>query len=108
MTATAAASSITPSSSIISLTAPFTRASLALIKDALAAVNQDGIVPDPTEAHAAVLVPFCNVNNTPGVLLEVRGKLRTHAGEVRWVRRDACVVVGLTRTSAFQVGGLTR
>ncbi|KAI9461480.1 hypothetical protein HD554DRAFT_2130008 [Boletus coccyginus] len=75
--------SVAPSSSIISLTAPFTRASLAKIRDTLAgAVNQDGVAPDPTESHAAVLVPFCNVNNTPGVLLEVRGKLRSHAGEV--------------------------
>ena len=86
------ATSITPSSSIISLTTPFTRASLALIKDALAAVSHDGIAPDLTEPHAAVLVPFCNVNNTPGVLLEVRGKLRTHAGEVRWVWCGACAV----------------
>lgn len=76
--------SVAPSSSIIPLTAPFTRASLAKIRDTLAgAVNQDGVAPDPTESHAAVLVPFCNVNNTPGVLLEVRGKLRSHAGEVR-------------------------
>ncbi|KAG8220877.1 hypothetical protein J3R82DRAFT_2374 [Butyriboletus roseoflavus] len=45
------------------------------------AVDQDNTAPDPTEPHAAVLVPLCNVNDTPGVLLEVRGKLRTHAGE---------------------------
>jgi len=72
----------TPSSSIVSLSAPFTRTSLATIKGALASANYDGIAPDPEEPHAAVLVPLCNVNNTPGVLLEVRGKLRTHAGEV--------------------------
>lgn len=96
----------TPSSSIISLTAPFTRASLAKIRDTLAdAVNQDG-TPDPTEPHAAVLIPLCNVNNTPGVLLEVRGKLRMHAGEVRWVQSDAgsCVILTLTRESVFQAG----
>ena len=39
---------------------------------------------DPTETHAAVLVPFCNLNGNPGILLEVRGKLRAHSGEVRW------------------------
>ncbi|KAI0295960.1 NUDIX hydrolase domain-like protein [Russula brevipes] len=36
----------------------------------------------PKEKHAAVLIPLCNVNNQPGVLLELRGKLRTHSGEV--------------------------
>lgn len=103
MTATAA--NVAPSSSIISLTAPFTRASLIKIRDALAvAVNQDGTARDPTEPHAAVLVPLCNVNDTPGVLLEVRGKLRTHAGEVRWVSERCCVVLTLTREAAFQVG----
>ncbi|KZP01618.1 hypothetical protein CALVIDRAFT_532396 [Calocera viscosa TUFC12733] len=32
--------------------------------------------------NAAVLVPLCNVNGRPGILFEVRGKLRSHAGEV--------------------------
>ena len=36
------------------------------------------------ERSAAVLIPFCNVNGTPGILLEVRGKLRAHSGEVRY------------------------
>ena len=35
------------------------------------------------EQHAAVLIPLANVNDVPGILLEVRGALRTHAGEVR-------------------------
>ncbi|KAG9312914.1 NUDIX hydrolase domain-like protein [Chiua virens] len=73
---------IAPTSPIISLTAPFTPVSLTKIRHALAVANQPDITPDPKERHAAVLVPFCNVNNTPGVLLEVRGKLRSHAGEV--------------------------
>ena len=38
----------------------------------------------PTESHAAVLVPLCSLNDNPGLLLEVRGKLRVHSGEVRW------------------------
>lgn len=35
-------------------------------------------------ANAAVLIPLCNVNSRPGILFEVRGKLRTHSGEVRY------------------------
>ncbi len=38
---------------------------------------------DPKEVHAAVLIPLCNVNDQPGILLELRGKLRTHSGEIR-------------------------
>ncbi|EJU03626.1 hypothetical protein DACRYDRAFT_21151 [Dacryopinax primogenitus] len=36
----------------------------------------------PVAQNAAVLVPLCNVNGNPGILFEVRGKLRSHAGEV--------------------------
>lgn len=36
---------------------------------------------------ASVLIALCNVNDVPGVLLEVRGKLRTHSGEIRSVLR---------------------
>ncbi|EDR14643.1 uncharacterized protein LACBIDRAFT_305483 [Laccaria bicolor S238N-H82] len=33
--------------------------------------------------NAAVLIPFCNVDEKPGILLELRaGSLRTHSGEV--------------------------
>lgn len=105
MTSTAA-NVVVPPPSIISLTTPFTRASLAKIRDALAGAvtHQDGIAPDPTEPHAAVLVPLCNVNNTPGVLLEVRGKLRSHAGEVRWVPDRCYMALTLTREAAFQAG----
>ena len=39
--------------------------------------------PDPKEKHAAVLIPLCNINDKAGILLELRGKLRTHSGEVR-------------------------
>lgn len=74
-----------PSTAKLSLTSPLTRNTLNLIRSALeehyAAQDEQF---DPTEVHAAVLAPFCNVNNKPGILLEVRGKLRTHSGEVRY------------------------
>ena len=73
-----------PNASIVSLTSPFTRRSLRTIKDALSAAYTTKYSIDPTETHAAVLVPLCNLNGNPGLLLEVRGKLRSHSGEVRW------------------------
>ncbi|CDO75819.1 hypothetical protein BN946_scf184951.g17 [Trametes cinnabarina] len=76
---------LSPSSSkaIVSLTQPLTRRSCNAIRRALEeAYPQSEYTHEPGEVHAAVLVPLCNVNGTPGVLLEVRGKLRTHSGEV--------------------------
>ena len=35
-------------------------------------------------ADAAVLVPICNIEDKPGLLFEVRGRVRTHSGEVRY------------------------
>lgn len=82
-------------SSCISLTKPLTTHSLLSIRSALEAALPKGTVPDTTKSklnskaansvNAAVLVPLCNVDDRPGVLLEVRGKLRTHSGEVRCV-----------------------
>jgi hypothetical protein len=37
------------------------------------------------DVNAAVLIPLCNVEDVPGLLMEVRGQLRTHSGEVRCV-----------------------
>lgn len=69
----------------LSLTTPLTRNTLNTIRNTLdehyASQNEQ---LDPAEVHAAVLAPFCNVNGKPGILLEVRGKLRTHSGEVRY------------------------
>lgn len=84
----AAVPGITAASSkpLISLTEPLTRRTCNIIRDALEnAYDQGENAHNPSEAHAAVLVPFCNVNGKPGILLEVRGKLRTHSGEVRYV-----------------------
>ncbi|KAF9778415.1 NUDIX hydrolase domain-like protein [Thelephora terrestris] len=71
-----------PNASIVSLTSPFTRRSLRTVKEALSAAYTTEYAINPTETHAAVLVPLCNLNGAPGLLLEVRGKLRTHSGEV--------------------------
>ncbi|KAH9995593.1 NUDIX hydrolase domain-like protein [Russula vinacea] len=66
------------------LSVPFTRKSLTAIRAALTRAAQDypPTAADPKEGHAAVLIPLCNVNDQPSVLLELRGKLRTHSGEV--------------------------
>jgi nudix motif 8 len=69
----------------IPLTSPFTANSLKSIKQILSIASSRAPQNkyDPNEKNAAVLIPFCNVNGTPGILLEVRGKLRAHSGEVR-------------------------
>ncbi|CAL1714997.1 unnamed protein product [Somion occarium] len=60
-----------PSPKPISLTSPFTRSTLNSIQTTLEATySEDDIRYDPSETHAAVLVPLCNVNNKPGILLE--------------------------------------
>ncbi|KIK23610.1 hypothetical protein PISMIDRAFT_679043 [Pisolithus microcarpus 441] len=84
MASTSSASS-SMTHSAISLTAPFTRNSLDTIRAALLDYTTGARLssgPDPNESHAAVLVPLCNVDGVPGVLLEVRGNLRSHPGEV--------------------------
>jgi hypothetical protein len=69
------------------LSSPFTRSSLITIRTALTRSAQDYTLaaadPEEKEKHAAVLIPLCNVNDKPSILLELRGKLRTHSGEVR-------------------------
>ncbi|KDQ19091.1 hypothetical protein BOTBODRAFT_483653 [Botryobasidium botryosum FD-172 SS1] len=83
----------------LSLTDPFTATSLASIRNVLKA--KQASIPElaseiesfastggarvgaPLRKKAAVLVPLCNVDGVPGILLEVRGKLRHHSGEVR-------------------------
>ncbi|KAF8603751.1 hypothetical protein BDV93DRAFT_472571 [Ceratobasidium sp. AG-I] len=62
----------------LSLTTPLTRNALVSIKQRLKTVRDEY----PPETRAAVLIPLCNVDGRPGVLLEVRGKLRHHGGEV--------------------------
>ncbi|KIL69445.1 hypothetical protein M378DRAFT_157718 [Amanita muscaria Koide BX008] len=73
------------SSSSISVTRPFSSNTLEIIRDALRNVAQPVPTPLPhlKPSHAAVLIPLCNVDGKPGILLQVRGKsLRNHPGEV--------------------------
>ncbi|KAI8974555.1 NUDIX hydrolase domain-like protein [Trametes punicea] len=110
--AAAAAPAFSPSHSkpIVSLTQPLTRRSCNAIRRALeAAYSQSEYAHDPDEAHAAVLVPFCNVNGSPGVLLEVRGKLRTHSGEVSFPggkvdETDASTLAAALRETQEEIG----
>ncbi|ESK97763.1 nudix hydrolase [Moniliophthora roreri MCA 2997] len=70
------------SSPFFHLTKPFTRTTLRNIRKALE--SDHGHHPTRKAAgNAAVLIPFCNVGGSPGILFEVRGKtLRSHSGEV--------------------------
>jgi hypothetical protein len=85
-TTSTAASSRLPYPNLTVASIPFTRKSLTAIRAALTRAAQDytPIAADPKEGHAAVLIPLCNVNDQPSILLELRGKLRTHSGEVRY------------------------
>lgn len=73
-------------SSFLSVGQPFTRNALESIRSVLSKSASPGGKHNTLKhpGNAAVLIPLCNVQGVPGVLLEVRGKfLRTHSGEVR-------------------------
>ncbi|RDX48252.1 hypothetical protein OH76DRAFT_1405176 [Lentinus brumalis] len=111
-TSMAAAAGLTTASSrpLISLTDPLTRRTCNIIRDALrTSCDQTENAHDPSETHAAVLVPFCNVNGKPGILLEVRGKLRTHSGEVSFPggkvdKTDPTTLAAALRETEEEVG----
>ncbi|KAI0708875.1 NUDIX hydrolase domain-like protein [Cerioporus squamosus] len=108
----AAAPGLTAAASkpLISLTEPLTRRTCNIIRDALKnACDQGENAHDPSETHAAVLVPFCNVDGKPGILLEVRGKLRTHSGEVSFPggkvdKTDPTTLAAALRETEEEVG----
>ncbi|KAI0666756.1 NUDIX hydrolase domain-like protein [Trametes maxima] len=106
----APAASSSATKPLVSLTQPLTRRSCNTIRRALEeAYSQSEFAHNPAEAHAAVLVPFCNVNGTPGILLEVRGKLRTHSGEVSFPggkvdETDASTLAAALRETHEEVG----
>ncbi|KAF8738827.1 NUDIX domain, partial [Rhizoctonia solani] len=83
------------SSPYLSLTSPITRNTLHSLRKRFSIVRSkyprelkwpvgstSALTEEDSRPRAAVLVPLCNVNGRPGLLLEVRGKLRNHGGEV--------------------------
>ncbi|CAE7154444.1 unnamed protein product [Rhizoctonia solani] len=83
------------SSPHLSLTSPITRNTLHSLRKRFGVVRSKYpqepkwpftptsiLAEEDSRPRAAVLVPLCNVNGRPGLLLEVRGKLRNHGGEV--------------------------
>ncbi|KAF8196744.1 NUDIX hydrolase domain-like protein [Mycena galopus ATCC 62051] len=66
---------------------PFTRNTLNTIREALGDESSRVELPSwaslDKKRNAAVLIPFCNVQERPGILLQVRSlSMRTHSGEV--------------------------
>ncbi|KIK61588.1 hypothetical protein GYMLUDRAFT_567083 [Collybiopsis luxurians FD-317 M1] len=94
------------------LSRPFTRKSLQAVRNALQLAQQIGDTASMQTApgKAAVLIPLANVQNTPGILLEVRGKaLRSHSGEVsfpggRVDPTDASLVDAALRETREELG----
>lgn len=71
---------------LIPLTDPLTPQACNTIRNALqSSLSRPKNIYNQLGANAAVLIPLCNVNGKSGILLQVRGKLRTHPGEVRYV-----------------------
>jgi len=75
------------SNPLISPLKPFTPTTLKRIKNILEQRNLSETQVDRSSAatarNAAVLIPFCNVGDEPGILLELRAMtLRTHSGEI--------------------------
>ncbi|KAF8582715.1 hypothetical protein K439DRAFT_1303008, partial [Ramaria rubella] len=72
----------------LSLHKPLTAGGISAIRLMLANASSDPLLRDSgsdvpfVSKCAAVLIPLCNVDGKPGILLEVRGKLRMHGGEV--------------------------
>lgn len=87
LTAAGAGAASTPQ---IPLHAPLTPKTLLKIQSLLnesvenAYSNPNAHSDKDRDATATVLVPLCNVNGQPGILFQVRGKLRTHSGQVRY------------------------
>ncbi|KAG8854571.1 hypothetical protein FRB96_007441 [Tulasnella sp. 330] len=67
----------------LSIDKPLSSHHLAKIRARLAVANPEvPALPNASVRSAAVLIPLCNVDGQPGILYEVRGQLRHHAGEV--------------------------
>ncbi|KAH9479490.1 putative Nudix hydrolase NudL [Psilocybe cubensis] len=102
------------STSLISLTKPITPNTLKILRDVLnfnsSTVNWPTTGIAPKSRNAAVLIPFCNVDGEPGILLEVRAKaLRSHSGEIsfpggRVDETDESLVYGALRETKEELG----
>jgi len=76
-------STILRSSSLLSLSKPFTPKSLRALRLVLSDAQQQSQLGNKSR-NAGVLIPLCNVEGRPGILFQVRAKnLRSHSGEVR-------------------------
>ncbi|KAG2011691.1 NUDIX hydrolase [Coprinopsis cinerea AmutBmut pab1-1] len=65
------------------LTKPFTPKSLRKLGSLLDTQPIEPCAPHEARGNAAVLVPFCNVDNEPSILFELRARsLRSHSGEI--------------------------
>jgi len=65
------------------LTAPLTPKSLRRLRQSLSSTPVDPCEPHKAKGNAGVLIPFCNVNNEPSILFELRAQgLRNHSGEI--------------------------
>lgn len=102
------------SSSLLSFSKPFTPNSLKALRHALSSVVQQTgpqqSQPGNKPRHAGVLIPLCNVEGKPGILLQVRAKnLRNHSGEVsfpggRIDETDASFLDGALRETEEELG----
>ncbi|KAL0953518.1 hypothetical protein HGRIS_004742 [Hohenbuehelia grisea] len=108
------------SSTLLSLRSPLTRQALDTLRTALASNDAPSRHPvsdvnginasTGKQGQAAVLLPLCNVNNIPGIILEVRAKsLRSHSGEIsfpggRIDDEDATFLDGALRETQEELG----
>ncbi|THU91513.1 hypothetical protein K435DRAFT_780679 [Dendrothele bispora CBS 962.96] len=68
---------------VLNVHRPLTKRALAAIRLALATIAAPSAPNHVSSGDAAVLIPFANVRDVPGILFEVRAKsLRSHSGEV--------------------------
>ena len=78
--------SLSSAKPLITLTDPLTPRACNIIRNTLqSSFLSSENVYNQSGPNAAVLIPLCNVNGQSGILLQVRGKLRTHPGEIRCV-----------------------
>jgi len=91
------------------LNIPFTRNTLRSLETALSLASSKSSPYnfDANETNARSPYTVMQCNGMPGMLLEVRGRLRTHSGEVRcavrlfWLRVGVLIVILASLVDAF-------